>query len=216
MRGDTITTMIDGNQYTWGSVDGKSGFVGSDGALYIGKDKFAKSLTKALNKLSSKDVGRELVNYLAGDAGSVEIRDGASNKANVSTGKTIEWNDSNANLGAPRAGFIGLAHEMGHIQDKWQGTLDMTPWATATDLSGNNKTIYNAEKYTLHIENQIRKEHGKSLRTHYVYDLNGKGVNSTQFINNGASMFHTRGTSHRTTIVNGMPVTISTVIPFKY
>jgi RHS repeat-associated protein len=216
LRGDTITTIIDGSKYTWGNVDGKYGFVGSDGALYSGKDKFANSLTKALNTLRSKDAGRELVDYLAGDAGSVNIVDNNSNSADIGTGKTIKWGDSNNNPGAPRPGFIGLGHEMAHIQDKWKGTLDMTPWATVTDAAGNNKTIYNAEKHALHIENQIRAEHGKSLRTHYAYDLNGNGVNSTSFIQNGASMFHNRGSLHTTAIVNGTPVVTISRIPFKY
>lgn len=146
LKGDTITTMIDGNKYTWGSVDGVYGFIGSDGVLYSGDDNFAKSVTNAINKLRSKDAGRELVDYLAGNAGSVDIVNSSSNSADIGTGKTINWNNSNDNPGASRPGFIGLGHEMGHIQDKWKGTLDMTPWTTVTDASGNRKTIYNAEK----------------------------------------------------------------------
>jgi hypothetical protein len=166
LRGDTITTMIDENKYRWGSVDGPYGFVNSDGTLYSGKDKYANSLTKALNTLRSKDTGRELVDYLAGDAGSVNIVDNSENSSEIGTGKTIKWNDSNNYQGAHRPGFIGLGHEMAHIQDKWKGTLDMTVWTTVTDATGSDKTIYNAEKQALHIENQIRVEHGKSLRTH--------------------------------------------------
>lgn len=216
LRGDTITTMIDGNKYIWGSVNGTYGFVGANGALYLGDDSFAKSLTDAINKLRSKNTGKELVDYLSGDAGSVNIENNSANSANIGTGKTIKWNDSNDNPGASRPGFIGLGHEMAHIQDKWKGTLDMTSWATVTDASGNSKTIYNAEKQALHIENQIRKEHRKSLRTHYAYDVNGRGVKSTQFIQNGASMFHYNGSSHTTTIVNGAPVVTIARIPFKY
>ena len=99
---------------------------------------------------------------------------------------------------------------------KINGKVHWTPWTTVTDASGNRKTIYNAEKQALHIENQIRKEHGKSLRTHYAYDPNGNGVNNTQFIEDGASKFHNRGSLHTTTIVNGTPVITITRIPFKY
>ncbi len=217
LKGDTITTIIEGTSYYWGGkVGDKYGFVGSDGALYSGDDKFAKSLTNAINKLRSKDTGREFVDYLAGDAGSVNILDDNENSANIGTGKTIKWNDSNDNPGASRPGFIGLGHEMAHIEDKWKETLDMTPWATVTDVSGNKKTIYNAEKHTLHIENKIRKEHGKGLRTHYAYDINGNGVGSTQFVKNGASMFHSQGSLNSTVIRDGAPVITISIIPFKY
>jgi hypothetical protein len=91
----------------------------------------------------------------------------------------------------------------------------MSPWATVTvtDANGNSssKNIPNAEKHALHVENQLRSEHGLGLRTHYI-----RGNNSTQFIQDKASMFHFRGTQQTTIIVNGMPVTTTTRIPFKY
>ena len=41
LRGDTITTLIDGNTYTWGSVNGTYGFLDSSGALYSGSNSSA-------------------------------------------------------------------------------------------------------------------------------------------------------------------------------
>jgi RHS repeat-associated protein len=208
-NGDTITTVIDGNEYIWGSVNGTYGFVGSDGALYAGKNSYAKNLTKALNSLRSQDVGKALVDYLAGDARSVNIVDGTKNRAN-SDGTTIEWNNSNSNPDFSRPGFIGLGHEMAHTQDVWNGTLDRTTWATYTDANGEIKKIPNAEKYALHVENQLRSEHRLRLRTRYALDTN------TQFIQDGASMFHFRGTRATTSIVQGMPITTTIRLPFKY
>ena len=74
LKGDTITTMIDGNKYTWGSVNGTYGFVDSNGALYSGNNSYALDLTNALNTLRTGDVGKALVDYLAGDAGNMSIR----------------------------------------------------------------------------------------------------------------------------------------------
>jgi len=56
---------------------------------------------------------------------------------------------------------------MGHIQDVWNGTYDASTWATV-----GQKAIPNAEKYATHVENQLRSEHGISLRTHYSPGFN--------------------------------------------
>jgi hypothetical protein len=140
----------------------------------------------------------------------MKIVDGRENQASPN-GRTITWNNSNSNPDFSRPGFIGLGHEMAHIQDAWNGTLDMSTWATVADANANSTNIPNAEKYALHVENQIRTEHGKSLRTHYV-----RGDNNTQFIRNGASMFYFRGTQHTTIIVNGVPVSTIARLPFIY
>jgi len=51
-----------------------------------------------------------------------------------------------------------------------------------------------------------------NLQTHYDYAPN----NSTQFIQNGASLYHYSGSLHTTIIVNGVPVVTTTKNPFKY
>lgn len=217
LRGDTITTMIDGDSYYWGKVDGKYGFIGSDGALYSGKDKYAKSLTKALNKLRSKNTGRELVDFLANsETRTVDIKDRASNSA-TTDGNTIYWNDSNKNPYASRPGFIGLGHEMAHTQDQWNGTLDLGIWHT---IPGSTKVVRNAEKYATHMENQIRAEHGKSLRTHYYYEPNGKGYAPSAIIDvkSQTSLFYTTEMRYTRNIVDGIisePTPVS-LIYFNY
>src|SRR5690606_23594385 len=116
------------------------GFVGSDGSFYAGKNTYAKTLAKALDKLRSSETGRELVSFLTGDAGNVTVVDGQSNKAS-SDGTIISWNNSNSNPYFSRPGFIGLGHEMAHVQDAWKGTLDMSTWTTYTDINGDEKTF---------------------------------------------------------------------------
>lgn len=214
LRGDTITTTIDGNKYTWGSIDDKFGFIGSDGALYSGNDKYAKSVTNAINKLRSKDAGRTLVDFLANsETRTVNIEDGASNSA-TTNGNTIYWNNDNKNPYADRPGFIGLGHEMAHTQDQWNGTLDLGVWHT---IPGSSTVIRNAEKCATHIENQIRAEHGKSLRTHY-YEPSGVGYAPSAIINvrGKTSLFYTNGSQHRTTIIDGSSVVTISTLFFKY
>ena len=211
--GDSIWTVIGGERHYYGQdANSNYGFVGSDGNLYTGKNSYTKNLTKALDKLQSKETGRELVSFLAGDGGNVTIFDGQNNRASVD-GTTIEWNHSNSNPDFPRPGFVGLGHEMAHTQDAWNGTLDMSTWTTVnvTDASNSIRNIPNAEKQALHVENQLRREHGFRLRTHYV-----RGYTNTQFIKNGASMFHFRNTQHTIRIVEGIPITTIIRIPFKY
>ena len=58
---------------------------------------------------------------------------------------------------------------MAHVQDVWNKTYDASIWTTI-----GNKTIPNAEKYATHVENQLRSEHGLSLRTHYSPGYNSK------------------------------------------
>jgi len=47
------------------------------------------SLSKALNTLRSKSVGKELVDYLARDAGSVNIVNNDKNNVNIGTRKLL-------------------------------------------------------------------------------------------------------------------------------
>src|SRR5690606_25671816 len=71
--------------------------------------------------------------------------------------------DQKGNTGRPT--FVGLGHELGHGVDDDNGTLDRT-----VDASFGYR---NTEKFATHIENQIRAEHGLSLRTHYGQDASG-------------------------------------------
>ena len=77
-----------------------------------------------------------------------------------------------------RPSYIGLGHEMAHIKDIWQGTVDNGEWTQG---------ISNAEKYATHVENQLRSEHGIPLRTHYSIMDNGKGDPNTSLLIKGTN-----------------------------
>jgi hypothetical protein len=198
LRGDTITTIIDGQNYYYGSVNGTYGFIGSDGALYSGDNTFVGQLTSALGSLRSGSRGKALVDYLSGSAGSVQVRQARRNESNFATedGKGIIW-DPNSTISAPntagsrtRNPFIGLGHEMAHTEDIWKGTYNSSEWV---NIGG--KSIPEAEKYATHVENQIRSEHGMPLRSHYAMYQNGRGVPSTQIL-------HTIGREHFSFYIN--------------
>ena len=86
-----------------------------------------------------------------------------------------------------RPPFIGLGHELAHIQDIWNGTLDNSNWVIEGGI-----TIPNSEKYATHIENQLRAENGVPLRSHYGIDASTgarTGLESTRIINGRTSLF---------------------------
>ncbi|MBD8387937.1 DUF6443 domain-containing protein [Dysgonomonas sp. BGC7] len=223
-NGDTIRISIYDataqtiNSYYYGAdANGDYGFIGANGALYSGNDAFAGSLTTALGKLREKGAGRALVDDLANSTNTVTIGNSNGNGNGAYTNSNeIRWNDANANPYSPRPGFVGLGHEMGHIQAAWNNTTFPGTMPTVNGIK-----IDDSEIYTTHIENQIRAEHGISLRTHYVYDTNGNGINSTRVINatTSASLFYTQQQTHSATrIVNGSPVVTNTIVnvPFVY
>jgi RHS repeat-associated protein len=73
INGDTITTMIDGQRYYYGAVDGKSGFIGVDGTLYSGDNIFVNRLTDALSSLKVTKDGSIMINQLQGSKNVVTI-----------------------------------------------------------------------------------------------------------------------------------------------
>jgi len=175
--------------YNYGVQNNVYGFYDAAGNIYAGGDQFVATLTTALGTLRSQTVGRGLVDDLAGSTNIVTIRSARANENNFATpaGDGIVWDSSSAIAGWNTAGnqnrpaFIGLGHEMAHVQDIWKGTFDGNSWVTV----GAN-VIPNAEKYATHIENQIRAEHGVPLRTHYAIDMStgsARGLSSTRIIN---------------------------------
>jgi hypothetical protein len=227
LRGDTITTTIkttvtnpDGttsiqsSTYYYGQdANGNYGFLDSNGNLYSGNDAYVNSLSTALGNLrTGGDVGNALVGDLMTSTNKVEIANRRANGADPA-GTYIKWNPSATNGGTDQNGgtsrptYIGLGHEMAHIQDVWNGTYDASTWVTVTDSNGNNKNISNAEKYATHIENQLRAENGIPLRTHY-----SPGVTSTQLLHNGSnqSLFY-----KRTITINGISVQTTPYIYYK-
>jgi len=77
----------------------------------------------------------------------------------------IGSNGSIYNGNNSREPFIRLAHEMGHIEDIWKETINNTPWVTLPDGWDSDSQF---RKYAMYVENQVRAEHGKALKTHYI------------------------------------------------
>ena len=179
VRGDTISTIVhvrvvnpDGTDraieyiyYYRRTKDGRFAFVDKDGNLYTGDDAFVEQLSKALGELRKGSRGRKLVNELANSkTRNVYIHQNyGKNKSDVG-GRFIRWNPSLTRGGidsqgsTERPAYIGLGHEMAHIEDIWEGTCDLESWEGKTPI---------ADIYATHVENQIRAEHGLFLRTHY-------------------------------------------------
>lgn len=139
-----------------------------DGTEYTGKNKFVNSTIEALNKISSKEDGAQLVNDFVKDDGLTEIMEGENKFEINSKQQKLQWDPNNTsggldqNSGTPRPSFIGLAHELAHIHDKLDKIMDQNVW-----FPMGKKQIYNYEKYSGHWENKIRAEHGIPMREFY-------------------------------------------------
>lgn len=228
-QGDTISVYIQGQYYTYGIQNGQAGFIDKSGNMYSGNDSFASSLLSALATLSQYDRGRTLVDYLAGTSGNVIVRNVRPNttESNIATpdGKGIIWDPSNTSGGidinnsTSRSSFIGLGHEMAHIEDIWKGTIDNSPWG--------NTGIANNEKYATHVENQIRAEHGIPLRGSYGIDMSSGSPRidrSTQIIDvvrSGNNTFYYYSKFYKQNILFANPLNNKSVIlpgglPYRY
>ncbi|MCP9610510.1 M91 family zinc metallopeptidase [Coprobacter tertius] len=200
MRGDSITTVIqireedeNGNvrirheKYYYGKdSSGKYGFIGSDGKIYSGDNSFIAKLTKAIKNMSKGPVGSALVQELTESTKTVNIGKGEDNGVNEK-GDQITWNPESEEGGIDSKGndkrpsYIGLGHEMAHIQDTWNGTIDKGIWTVTND----GEVIYNSEKYAVSVENKIRIENKIPVRTHYAIEIKDGvkvGLESTRVV----------------------------------
>jgi RHS repeat-associated protein len=153
----------------------------ADGSEYAGDDSFVKAVMGALNTLSEGEFGAQLVGGLASHSNNLTIQ--AGQKAHFSlVGKTalIDFNPErntgglDVNGSTSVAPFVGLGHELGHAQDAWRGSLNTNLWYTAA----SGAPVLEAEKYSTHVENLIRAEHGLALRAYYSHTepaLRGEG-----------------------------------------
>jgi len=208
LRGDSITyvinstitnpdgtTSISSSTYYYGQdANGNYGFIGSNGQIYSGSDTYLNSLTTAVNSLrTGGNTGNALVSDLMNSTNTVQVVRG-SNAADPN-GTYIRWNPNSSTGGMNvmgnenRPSYIGLGHEMAHIQDTWKGTIDNSTWVT----TAGGVAIPNSEKYATHIENQLRAENGVALRTHYGIDASTGvrvGLESTRIVSGGTSLFY--------------------------
>ena len=196
------------DQYSYSMYD-------KSGQVCLGNDKALNSIKGALAKLSSGKEGKALVDDLmASTTHSTQIvdRKGAANKADSQKGSFIIWDSQNTNGGPDQNGnttrdyYIGLGHEMAHVQDIWNGTFNNGIWQSVTDANGNSV-------YATYKENQIRAENGLPLRVFYAIDAyNNNPDPSTRIIRAGTSesvYYQQNGATNYCPLLEGQ-------VPYKY
>ena len=159
----------------------------NDGKEYSGKNKFVASVNEALIAIETGgEEGEALVSFLADNENNqVEIARSKGGNFARSSGKAIGFNPSSKNGGLDEEGntsrpsFIGLAHEMDHIQDSWNGTQDDSFWFFYKKTNKKTGKKYTTSKtfkevYASFVENKIRKENGLPLRAYYSPTVNSK------------------------------------------
>ncbi len=216
------TSGIQTTRYHYGQdANGNYGFIDGCGNLYSGNNTFVNQLSSALGDLRSESTGRSVVDELAGSSKNTEIVYGSKNAANEQDGSYIRWNPNSIIGGPDQSGtntppaFIGLGHEMAHVQDIWNGTIDRSEWTSG---------IPRAEIYSTHVENQIRSEHGVALRTHYAINTDGTPHAGTRILNSkGASIYYNQTNTYDFTpdlILGATPppkhLIISVTTPYTY
>lgn len=217
VNGDSIWVNDNGQRYYYGYTKGDGyGFFDQSGKLYSGNSSSVKSVSSALAKLGLGKEGKALVGDLMNSTNNTEIvvRSGARNVADSGSGSYIIWDPGNTS-GAPdqkggttRESFIGLAHEMAHVKDVWDGTINMGTWKTATNSQGTATNIPFAELYATHRENQIRAEFGLPLRVSYGINASGGVDPTTRIIDSkkGVSLYYLQnGTTNYTPLTKKQP-----------
>jgi len=174
----------DGSRY-----EGTGVKVRKDGSVKI-KNSFLKKTIAALDKLSSKFAGNELVDGIQNSTDNVTIAKGSGGNRYDPNSNTVDFNPSNRNgdINADgktsRPTFIGLGHELAHGLDDILGTLN-------TSLITGYNYIKEAEKFSTHTENQLRAEHGLPLRTLYrVLNSQGTVIESLPLLNGRIKSAH--------------------------
>ncbi len=189
----TLTTQVGGKtvnvDYTYRTdPKGNYGFFDAQGNKYSGDNAFMGNLSQALADLREGAIGNALVNELINNERKVNIANRDKNGADPG-GAYVTWNTSITKGGLNTAGnttrpaYIGLGHELAHIQDIWRGTYDGTTWFATSE-----KNVPNAEKFATHVENQIRAEHNLPLRSYYTDTSYPKA--RLLIPNTRASLFH--------------------------
>jgi len=150
-------------------------------------------VNEALATLYLGKEGAALVDYIANSTNNMEIAMASKNSENEGPGlfgygnSYVSWDPNNKGSNIPNAdgstgrpSFIGLGHELAHKENRWRGTMNNGEWFTAAQ-TGSSPIQY-AEIYATHKENQLRSEHGRTLRSHYSPDATGAPDESTRLI----------------------------------
>jgi hypothetical protein len=194
IRADGTKEGVKTNYYYGQDASGNYGFIDpSTGNLYSGTDAFVGEVSNALSTLRSQTEGQNLVDDLMSSLNSVTILKNLKNSADFVNGEYIKWNPVGIIGGVDNTGsqsrpaFIGMAHELAHIQDIWNKTYNGSPWVTVTKTDKSTEIIPKAEIYSTHIENKIRTEHGVPLRVSYCVDAVGNPDSQTRIIKAGTN-----------------------------
>jgi len=155
----------------------ENGNLYKNGSEHSGKtSRFTQRTVQALDQIrTGGDRGNALVTGLQNSSDNVVIKSSGSNRIEfptssnnlsditVSFAPTSTSGGPNQDGNRQRPAYIGLAHELAHAEDKINGTLVSTVWTRI-----GTTPIYDAERYAMHVENQIRAENGLPLRTAYT------------------------------------------------
>jgi len=158
----TVNNVAQTNRYYYGQdAKGNYGFMDQSGAMYSGNNQFVGKVTSGLADLRGGSVGAGLVNHLMSSNNNTEIAQRGIKKADEQNGSYVLWSPNGAtsapdqNGSTQRPAYIGLGHELAHVQDVWNGTINRGTWQTAVDPNGNSINIPNAEIYSTHLENRL-------------------------------------------------------------
>jgi hypothetical protein len=168
-------------------------FVYSPGMVYDGSDEIISQTVQALNKIHTGPTGKLMIDDLHSMKNSITItRQSYRGKRNYysSVSKEVGWNpnaevtvssaDATGNNfeNATMDPFLVLGHELGHAWDynfnKSQSVFGLNPDAEWYSTRQGESVPY-SEVFAVHVENQLRLEHGFPLRTHYTLDKDKTG-----------------------------------------
>jgi hypothetical protein len=193
-------TKLVATKYEYGAdASGGYGFIDpATGSVYSGSNKFIIESGDALNTLRSEDEGKKLVDGLVSSPSDIEIANRGNNSADMAAGEWVLWNPAGTSSAPDESGsttrppYIGLAHELAHIEDVKNGTINLKPWFSIVNSKGKAEDIENAEIYATHKENLIRKEQGLQLRAYYAKSPTGKGERQSRIVKNGKSIYYNK------------------------
>jgi len=161
-----------------------------DGTAYTGDNAFVGAVSSALGTLREGAEGRETVDNLEASTNVTTVYQRSANKTDETKGSYIFWNP-NGSAGPPdqnsntptRPSYIGLGHELAHVEDIWHSSTFTGNWYSATDTHGDRVNVSNAEKYATYKENLYRAEHNLPLRTYYSPTEDGGVEQQSRIIN---------------------------------
>jgi RHS repeat-associated protein len=160
-------------------------------------DPFLSAVSHALGRINLAKKGAEMLENLMTSTKSMEIaqsNDGNGEGPDAGHfGDYVLWNPNNVGSspnktgGLTRPSFIGLAHELAHKEDRWNGEMNNGVWYSEQDPNGNPKDVYKSEIYATHRENQIRFAHSIPLRTHYSANDDGSDYEPSRIVKRGTN-----------------------------